>query len=138
MIVRQGRNHPTQHDQRNITAAESDQHRKTQSTGRIPGADSGPHLKKNGRAISSTYRATNTTATHARRARVEFWSGDALRGTAELLFPVEFVFAWAFIKNIAALRWRESLCTELERFPESLHPVLVHSRHPTAHASALK
>src|SRR5467141_2243329 len=50
MIVREGRNHPTQHNQRNVVAAKSDQHRETQSAGWIPGANPGPHLKKNSRA----------------------------------------------------------------------------------------
>ena len=70
MIVREGRNYPTQHNRRNVAAAESDQHRKTQSTGRIPGADPGPHLKKNGRAIQQHIQSNehdrNTRAPGAR------------------------------------------------------------------------
>ena len=71
MIVREGQNHPTQHNQRNVAAAKSDQHRETQSAGWIPGADPGPHLKKNGRAIQQHIQSNehdrDTCAPGARR-----------------------------------------------------------------------
>jgi hypothetical protein len=72
MIVRQGRNHPTQHDQRNITAAESDQHRKTQSTRRIPGADPGPHLKEKRSSDPAVHIERRTRPQHTRAGRA--WS----------------------------------------------------------------
>ena len=51
MIVHHARNRATQHYQRNIAAAETNQHCETESTWGIPGANPGPHLEKDSRAI---------------------------------------------------------------------------------------
>src|ERR1700674_1913974 len=70
MIVDQARNHAAQNNQRNVAAAKSDQHRETESTWRIPGAEPGPHLKKNTRAIKQYIQSNehdrNAQATGAR------------------------------------------------------------------------